>query len=410
MLWYLQKMQEYCWYVEAFCKYPERKELVQTPERITQFRCKLGPVVFSKFPTSEIGKWSATALAAAALITTISCGIKGPPLPPVFRVADPTRDLAIFQRAGQAVLDWSYPSSTTAGDPLHDLESVELWRATLLEVDAPPPGEDVRDRNLNRQLLLSNGEKIAVLDRPALDAATRGSKLEWVDNLAVWRRDYPSDEPQMIWYAVRSVCCNGRESGLSNIARMVPETPPRPPTDLELEAEADGIRLTWIPNEEFPVSVERSPDGEDWRTVTGKPLKTGEWLDRSAGQDRGWNYRLRSIHRRDNVPQVIGEPGPAIGLFYPDIYPPSAPTDLVCLPEGPRVRLRWRSVAEADSYRVYRGPDAKEPTVLATDLGSAQFEDNAPPPGTSTYGVTAIDAAGNESEASTCTAARGSAP
>jgi len=28
MLWYLQKTQEYWWYVEAFCKCPERKELV----------------------------------------------------------------------------------------------------------------------------------------------------------------------------------------------------------------------------------------------------------------------------------------------------------------------------------------------------------------------------------------------
>ena len=367
-------------------------------------------MVFSKVPAPEIGKWSATALAVATLIITMSCGIKGPPQPPVFRVADPTRDLAVFQRAGQAVLSWSYPSSTTAGDPLHDLESVELWRMTLLEVDAPPPGEDARDRNLNRQLLLSNGEKIAVLDRPALDAATRGSRLEWIDNLAVWRRDYPSDEPQMIWYAVRSVCCSGRESGLSNIVRMVPEAPPAPPTELKLEAEGDGIRLTWIPNEEFPVSVERSPDGEDWRTVTAKPLTTGEWLDRSARQDRGWNYRLRSIHRRDDGPRVIGEPGPAIGLFYPDIYPPPAPTDLVCLPEGTRVRLRWRSVAETESYRVYRGPEGGKQTVLAADLGSSQFEDDAPPPGTSTYGVTAIDAAGNESEASTCTAARGSTP
>jgi len=29
MLWRLQKMQEYRWYVEAFCKCPQRKELVQ---------------------------------------------------------------------------------------------------------------------------------------------------------------------------------------------------------------------------------------------------------------------------------------------------------------------------------------------------------------------------------------------
>ena len=40
MLWHLQKTQEYWWYVEAFCKCHQHKNLVQTPERITQFRFK----------------------------------------------------------------------------------------------------------------------------------------------------------------------------------------------------------------------------------------------------------------------------------------------------------------------------------------------------------------------------------
>jgi hypothetical protein len=365
-------------------------------------------VDFSKIPVADIGRWGTVALTAAMAMATMSCGIKAAPQPPVIRVADPTRDLSVFQRGSQAVLSWSYPSSTTAGDVLHDLESVELWRATLAEVEAPPPGEKPAERNLNRQLLLSNGELIAVLDHSALDAATRGAKLEWIDNLTKWREENSAEETQMIWYAVRSVCCRGRESGLSNIARLVPLTPPAPPTELVLEAEAEGIRLTWVPNEEFPALVERSQDGEDWSTITAKPLATGEWFDRSAQQDQGWNFRLRSVHRRDDGPRVVGEPGPAVGLLYPDIYPPSAPEDLVCLPEGTRVRLRWRSVADAESYRVYRGPEGAKPRVLADGLETAQFEDNAPQPGTSRYGVAAVDAAGNESEASTCTAARGS--
>ena len=29
MLWHLQKKQEYWWYVEAFCKCPQRNDLVQ---------------------------------------------------------------------------------------------------------------------------------------------------------------------------------------------------------------------------------------------------------------------------------------------------------------------------------------------------------------------------------------------
>jgi len=350
-----------------------------------------------------------TVFAAAALALNIACGIKSPPLPPVIRVADPTRDLTVVQENREAVLSWSYPSSTTSGESLHDLESVELWRATMNVVEAPPKAENVRDRDVNRQLLVSTGELVAVLDGAGLDAATRGSKLVWLDDLVTWSREHPSDQPQMIWYAVRSVCCGGRESGLSNIVRLIPETPPPPPTDLALDAEREGIRLTWVPHAELPVIVERSPDGADWHPITGsKPLSTGEWLDRSAEQGRDWNYRLRSVHQQKAGQQIIGAPGPALEIDYPDIYPPAAPVDLVCLPENARVRLLWRAVADADTYRVYRETNGQASKVLATDIRSSKFEDNAPPPGTSRYRVTAVDTDGNESPAATCTAARGS--
>jgi predicted small lipoprotein YifL len=346
--------------------------------------------------------------ALVGLGTLVGCGVKGPPLPPVIRVADPTRDLTVYQDDRHAVLSWSYPSSTTSGESLYDLESVEIWRTTLLEADAPPQGEDARERNLNRQFLIGNGELVAELDDAGLDAATRGSMLEWYDNLDRWRRDHPADERQIIWYAVRTVCCRGRESGLSNIARLVPEDSPPPPTGLTAAAEIDGIRLTWVPHEETPAIVERSSGGALWEQITTKPLATGEWLDRGAAQGGSWNYRLRSVVKPEGRPRIIGEAGSVTGVFYPDIYPPQAPVDLVCLPEGTQVRLRWRSTDRNVSYRVYRGDQGKTPEVLAEDLGSAQFEDLAPPPGTSVYEVTAVDAAGNESPAATCIAARGS--
>ena len=352
----------------------------------------------------------AALLAAAAVMAATSCGIKNRPQPPLIRVADTTRDLSVFQEGSETVLAWSYPSSTTAGDPLPDLESVEVWRATLLEVDAPPPGENARDRSFNRQLLQSNGELVAALDRAGLDAATRGPMLEWRDDLEAWRRDVPSDEPQVLWYAVRSVCCRGRESALSNIARISPSTPPAAPTELAAEPEAGGIRLTWTPHEELPVLVERSSDGARWLDITPKPLATGEWLDSNAAQNRGWNYRLRSVQTRSGKPRMVGEPGPLVELFYPDIYPPAAPTDLVCLPEGDRVRLRWRAEGETVTFNVSRSVDGGRSTTLADGIRAIQFEDDSPPAGTLTYEVTATDDAGNESEAAICTAARGSDP
>jgi hypothetical protein len=349
-------------------------------------------------------------MAAVVVMATASCGVKRPPLPPVIRVADPTRDLKVFQEDREAVLSWTYPSSTTSGEALPDLESVEVWRATMLEVEAPPPGEKPQERRLNRQLLEANGELIVVLDEELLHAVTRGSKLEWRDDLMAWWESHQADQPQMVWYAVRSVCCRGRESELSNIARLVPEAPPLPPTGLELETEAEGIRLTWVPHGELPVTVERSPDGELWQAVTPKPLTTGEWLDRGAAQGTGWNYRLRSVKRHGQGARTVGEPGEPVGVFYTDIYPTEAPADLVCLPESERVRLVWRAVAGADFYRVYRGVGGDPVTPLATEVRAGQYEDEAPPTGSLSYEVTAIDAAGNESPASSCTAARGGSP
>lgn len=345
--------------------------------------------------------------AILVLVALVGCGVKSVPQPPVIRIADTTRDLAVFQDDRTAVLSWTYPSSTTAGESLHDLESIQVWRATLLEVEAPPPGEKASERDLNRALLLAGGELLVKLDQAGLDAATRGSTLEWRDDLEVWRRDNQSDEPLVLWYAVRTVCCSGRESSLSNIARLAPEHPPEPPTDFQVAAEADGIRLTWVPHEEFPVIIDRAPSDGPWGALSAKPLATGEWLDRSAALGGSWNYRLRSVSQKEGRPRVVGEPGPAAGLLYPDIYPPAAPGDLVCLPEGTRVRLRWRAVDQAASYRVYRATDGADPTLLEDGIGSSQYEDLAPPPGTSVYEVTTLDAAGNESAVSSCTAARG---
>jgi hypothetical protein len=350
----------------------------------------------------------ALVLVVAAMLA--GCGVKHPPLPPVVRIADPTRDLAVFQEGSDAVLSWSYPASTTAGEPLPDLEAVEVWRLTMRHDEAPPPAQTPRDRNLNRQLILAGGERLVVLDETGLDTATRGSQLVWRDDLEAWHRDHPDEEPQMLWYAVRSVCCRGRESELSNIVRLVPEPPPPPPTGLELVPEAAGIRLTWVPHEDLPVVVERSSNGADWQEVGDHEQDSGGWLDPGASQGARWHYRLRSVSHSEGGVKVVGEPGPESEVDHPDVYPPLPPADLVCLPEGDRVRLRWQSVTEASTYRVARATDGGTPSVLADELASTQFDDEAPPGGNLTYEVTAADATGNRSQAAVCSAARGAAP
>jgi hypothetical protein len=298
---------------------------------------------------------------------------------------------------------------TTAGGPLPDVEEVELWRAHLPTAQEPR-GNTSRDRAMREQILQSRGERLLLLDTQALERATRGSALEIRDDLVSWYEDNQEEMPLVLWYAVRTVCCNGRESAFSNIARFEPQLPPPPPTNFVLEGTEAGISLVWESPPGAVTVVERSADGVAWEALTDPPLEVGEWLDASAEQGRTWRYRLRSIRTTADGGRVVGNPGSEEAVEHPDQYPPNPPQDLVCLPEGEKVRLRWGAVEDAAAYRIHRRQGAGAWRRLVSQHHERELDDNDPPAGNLTYAVKAVDAAGNESEAATCTTVRGGSP
>ncbi len=350
--------------------------------------------------TSSEARWLAAALVVAA--ATTGCGRKGDPLPPVVRVAQATTDLTVVQRADTAVLGWSYPSMTSVGGPLPDLEAIEVWRALMPEAQEPR-GDSKRAREDRLRLLAARGELVRTLDVAQLDEATRGSSLVAVEDLA----DLPAEGGEVVWYAVRSRCCGGRRSEFSNIARLEPDVPPAPPTELTAEPGKEGVALAWSPTDELPVEIERSADGEIWTSLSPDPVTGGTRLDATAGQGRTWSYRLRSVRPRAGGSPVFGPPGAVVVVEHPDLYPPEAPVDLVCLPETDRVLLRWRAGADAVSYRVSRRSGAGPAVVIGDGLSELGLVDAQPPFGDLIYEVRAADRAGNLSEPASCAATLG---
>jgi hypothetical protein len=354
--------------------------------------------------------WSATCRAVAVallVLVEVACGRKAPPLPPIILVAEQTRDLAVHQEGMDAVLRWSYPSMTTAGSPLADLESIEVWR-TQLPVAQEPRGTSSRDRTVQVQLLESGGEQLQVLTPELVELATRGALLEVRDDLGAWQPTAGQDEPLVLWYAVRTWCCRGRPSQFSNIARLEPRPPPAPPEGLVLEATPTAVRLQWQPVDELSTIVERSADEQLWERVADD-VRGGEWEDAAADQGRAWFYRLRSLRVGEDGSRVVGGASAAADIEYLDRFPPAAPTSLVCLPEGPRARLRWDRVEDAVAYRIDRQARGGPRETIASRWVGAEHTDDAPPRGTLVYSVVAIDAAGNESEPATCSAVVGPA-
>jgi len=352
------------------------------------------------------------ALAAALLVglqlaPLAGCGRKQVPLPPQVRRAETTRSLQVYQEGTDAVLTWPYPSMTTAGGPLPDVEAVQVWRLAVPAAQEPQGTSD-RERETRRRLMLARGEQIALLEPTDLESITQGPLLRMRDDLRVWYDAADPSGPQVLWYAVRTVCCRGRESELSNIARLRPALPPEPPTGLEASASADGIELRWQPADDVATVVERAGADGEWVRITDDPLREAAHLDATATQDATWRYRLRSVRQPPDGGPVVGPPGTAIEVEHPDLYPPAAPQAVVCLPEGRRVVIRWEAVAGAAGYEVSRsGGDGPGRTW---QVERTRAEDDEAPLGELVYEVRAVDASGNRSEPGSCSTVVGIEP
>lgn len=349
-------------------------------------------------------------LSLVLAIVLIGCGKEGLPLPPEIRVAERTTDLTAFQEGDEAVLRWSYPAMTTSGQNLTDIEEIQVWRAALPLGQEPPAPVSPQDRQMQRQLLEGQGEMLRALGPDEIATATRGSAILLRDDLELWRQTVEDPELFVLWYGVRTVCCRHRESELSNVVRLEPQAPPDPPTDLGLEAGADGIAVRWTPAADTKTLIERSADGAVWTAVTDEPVDGENWRDENAPQGQDWSYRLRSVIALPGGDLVIGKPSQPARIDHPDTYPPGAPTDVVCLPEGTQVRVRWQAVASAVVYSVSRQHGGESADILTDDHRSIEFTDQEPPLGELVYIVTARDAAGNRSEEASCVVVMGAVP
>jgi hypothetical protein len=368
--------------------------------------------VFVSLPNSpRLGGPTIAALVLTVLaVMSIGCGKEGAPLPPQIRVAERTTDLSAFQEGDEAVLQWSYPDSTTAGQSLTDIEEIHIWRAALPLGQEPPAPISPQDRQMRRQLLEGQGELLGALDPEQIATVTRGSSLVVRDDLEQWRRTVDDPDAYVLWYGVRTVCCRNRESELSNVVRLEPKAPPDPPTDLALEAGADGIHLRWTPIVDTTAIVERSADGAIWKVITDEAVAGPDWRDEKAPQGQAWSFRLRSVIKLPGGGVVVGQPSEPERVEHPDTYPPSAPAEVVCLPEGAQVRVRWRSVVGAVVYGVSRQHGDTAVEVLTDEHRSIEFTDPSSPLGELTYFITARDAAGNRSERASCVVVMGAVP
>jgi hypothetical protein len=334
----------------------------------------------------------------------------------------------VEQEAGEAVLVFSYPDRLVSGQPLTDLDSIEVYRAvnvspavtTRAAPSGPAPKTDEAPVAAARhaaaaaraaeESFLHEAVRVAALPVAELSQRTRGATVVYRDSLGPLLKD--GKLPATLGYAIVTRRRGGQRSPLSNIATVAPAVPPGAPVILSLTPEEGRVCIEWQePDGDMlgrPVEIggyrlyrRALPEEEYDRPLNEKPVKGTTFVDIGAPYGK-LVYTVRAT--LPDKPRVEGLPAEEAPLDYRDIFPPPAPARLEALPEAGLVRLVWDPVPAPDlaGYVVFRAEGAGQPVRLTPDPVKDSFmaDTTAKPGKRYRYTVRAVDAAGNIGPAS----------
>ena len=333
---------------------------------------------------------------------------KLPPEPPLLVLPARVQPVRISQEGSDVVLRFPYPSRTNSGAPPPAPTKAARPPASAAAREGqrvPPPPPDAAAREREEKSFKARAEKVAELSPQELDVSTVGPDVVVRDPLVPLYRDKRIGRV-MLRYGVTATRDKKRVSELSPIASIIPRVPPGRPLRVVPTVEENRVCLDWWPPETMldgsPATVagyavyrRDAADDEYDSKPLGIAIGVTTFVDETVRPDRAYVYTVRAAPVTD-LPLVLGPPADEATVSTMDVYPPPAPEGLIVLELAAGTRLVWNPSLAPDlaGYRVYR-LDGAARTRIADGLTDPLYFD-AGQKGY-TYGVTAVDKAGNES-------------
>ena len=305
-------------------------------------------------------------------------------------------------------LAWTAPARNQDGSTENvDLEDARVLRR-VTEVPVPPPEPPPEVPR----------EDPSAASAPATEEAPRPPPFRSeavvvteVSSLEPGERKVHEDSIDPAWigkrveYAVVYENGKGRESPLSEVARIDPAAVVAPPSSVKAEAGDGFVALSWSPPPEAPeslsFSVHRRLENEasySEAPLTPEPVSGTRWQDETVVFGSTVCYVVAAVLPSRSVSSL---PSEEVCITPEDRFPPGAPTGLVAVPSKDGILLSWREVDAPDrkGYRVYRGASPEGPfESLAEVTGTSYTDGAAAPEETLFYHVTAIDDAPGTNE------------
>lgn len=346
-------------------------------------------------------------LLAAVLVA--GCGRKIAPEAPLLVIPARPEPLRVAQEGGDVVLRFPFPTKTVQGSPLTNLTKVTVFREIVPAppgTRAPEPSKEAAAREREEKLFRQRAEIVREVDRAGLDEVTVGSEIVVRDSMLPLYLEKRLGRV-FLRYGVAATRDRKRVSPLSPLVSIVPRVPPSQPLGLAATVEEGRVCIEWLepagmadgttPARVAGYAVYRRDAADEaydeWIGVVAR----SPFVDESAPAGRKLVYTVRGAPTAD-LPPVLGPAADEVLVDTRDVFPPQAPDGLLVLAEEGGNRIIWNPSLARDlgGYRVYARDGEGAWRRLADGLTDPAYVDAGAPRGRR-YGVTAVDASGNES-------------
>lgn len=324
------------------------------------------------------------------------CGTPGAPLPPSLNLPNQVTDLTASRTGNTVALTWTMPKRNTD--------------KTLLKT------------NIDVHVCRKEGGETCLA---AGDASFAPSAAGWFSETLPAELSAGAARP--VTYFVELKNRRGRSAGLSNAAVVLAGQAPSAVTGFAAEVRKQGIVLRWDAGDaQAAIRLHRTllnPPATkpklDPLTAAPEPARQELLVDHDGGLaidkdirfGQSYEYRAQRIARvtaAGSTMELGGELSAPVRVDAQDVFPPAVPTGLAAVATAASgdtpasIDLSWQPDAATDAvgYYVYRREDQTPWKRISGEqavVGPAFHDSDVLPGHTYIYGVSAVDARGNES-------------
>ncbi len=339
------------------------------------------------------------------ICSTVACGKRRPPLPPVEKVQQRTESLEGAQQGNEVILSWPAPPRNAPNSSVQSIRRIDVYR--LAEKPGAPRAL-TEDEFAARATLVGSVTYDQI--RNAVDRLTYHDALEL------------AGEPTRLRYAVRYVNASGQRAAFSNFLLIEPAARvAKAPVLQSNEVTENSIVITWQPpsaniDGSTPVNLlgynvyrmDESQSTPGQTPINSELVNGTQFADRNFKFGGQYRYLVRAVSLGTEGAQVESLNSNILPVSPRDIFAPAAPRGLDVTAAPGRLSGFFAANVESDiaGYNVYRSTDPDLPKdqwtkLNVTLLTRTTFQDDKVESGKRYYYyVKAVDTAGNVSDPS----------